>query len=114
MKLQDIVNKLNIEPLYMDDENNDVEVKGCYIGDLLSNVMAHAKEDDIWLTVQTHQNVVAVAHLLNMSGIIFVEGHRPNPDTIERAKSERIPIFVTDESSYNIGCSLCDLGLRNV
>lgn len=111
MEIQEIMNNIEIKPVYINDGINATEVKGCYIGDLLSNVMANSKKGDLWLTVQTHQNVVAIAHLLNMAGIVFVEGHKPSPETIERAKKEEIPLFLTNKSAFEIGCSLYALGL---
>ena len=45
-------------------------VENVYIGDLLSFVMANGKEGALWLTVQKHLNVVAVAEL-NLSKIVF-------------------------------------------
>ena len=61
---------------------NDVsckqEIKDVYIGDLLSVVMAHGKEGTLWLTVQKHLNVVAVAQLLDFAGIVFVQGSYPD------------------------------------
>ena len=84
------------------EELADIEITGCYIGDLLSNVLAHAQQGDLWLTVQTHQNVVAIAQLLNLGGVVFLEGHLPQKDTVERAKYEKIPLITTNESVMNL------------
>ncbi len=108
MELAKIIAEVKLQPLVTAGESN---VKGCYIGDLLSNVMAKAKEGDIWLTVQTHRNVVAVAHLLNMSGIVVVEGHVPHPETIEKAQEEGIALLATKKSAYEVACVLYSLGL---
>jgi len=53
--------------------------------------MKGAKEGDLWVTLPSHLNVVAVASLLNLGGVIITEGHRPDPETIARAESEGSP-----------------------
>ncbi|MEG0367321.1 MAG: hypothetical protein RR585_10820, partial [Coprobacillus sp.] len=57
------------------------EVTDIYIGDLLSFVMANGKEGALWMTVQRHLNVIAVAELNEFSGILFVQGVTPEQDT---------------------------------
>ncbi len=108
MELAKIIAEIELQPLVTAGES---DVKGCYIGDLLSNVMAKAREGDIWLTVQTHRNVVAVAHLLNMAGIVIVEGHVPQPETIEKAQEEGIALLATKKSAYEVACVMYSLGL---
>lgn len=84
----------------------DKEISSVYIGDLLSWVMSHSEENCAWITVQTHVNIVAVAVLLEMSCIILPEGCKPNPDTLEKAKDENIPILLSPWNAYKIACFL--------
>ncbi len=112
MELRTIMEVLSLNSLNDGDLSVDTEIKGCYIGDLLSNVMAHAQAGDLWLTVQTHQNVVAVGQLLNLGGIVFLEGHLPQEETIAKARQERIPLFSTKESAYELAGYLYKLGLE--
>lgn len=111
MELKEIAESIQL--IFLNEAEVDLEgkIKGCYIGDLLSNVMAHAQAGDLWLTVQTHQNVVAVAQLLNLGGIVFVEGHLPQEETMVKAKQEKIPLFSTKESAYNLAGKLYQRGL---
>lgn len=111
MNVGEKLSELKLQALYPQGENLRAEVQGCYIGDLLSNVMANAKAGDIWLTVQTHQNVVAVALLLNIAAIVFVEGHQPKAETVDKAIQENIPLFTTEEKAYQLACRLWELGL---
>jgi len=78
------------------------EVTGGYVGDLLSDVMANSKEGDIWITRQVHQNIVAVASLKDLAGIILIQGCEPAPDTAAKAEAEGIPILVTDLPAFEI------------
>jgi len=112
MNLRELSQKIGLIQVDTAIGNRDKEVLGCYIGDLLSNVMAHAKEGDLWLTVQTHRNVVAVAVLLNLAAIVFVEGHLPQADTVERAHVEGVPLFSWPGSAYQLARELAraDIG----
>ena len=53
--------------------NLDREIKGVECCDLLSWVMANGKEDEAWITVQIHSNIIAVATLLDFACIIVPE-----------------------------------------
>ncbi|HPC47907.1 MAG TPA: serine kinase [Deltaproteobacteria bacterium] len=81
-------------------ERLDREATGGYVGDLLSDVMANSASGDIWITRQVHVNVVAVAALKEHAAIVMVQGAEPDPDTIEKASREGIPVFVTGMSAF--------------
>jgi serine kinase of HPr protein (carbohydrate metabolism regulator) len=109
MKLKDIAENLKLEAIGGFDENR--EVYGAYIGDLLSVVMANGKENNIWITIQTHINIIAVAVLVNMSGIIIAEDMEIDENTVEKAKEEKVALFKSKLTSYEIACQLNNLGI---
>ena len=82
-----------------------------YIGDLLSFVIANGTEGSLWLTVQKHLNVIAVASLNDFVGIVFVENSYPDEDTIDKATSLDIPLFISEKSAYALAKELISLGL---
>lgn len=82
------------------DENRQVD--GGYASDLLSWVMAHARENQVWVTIQSHQNIIAVASLLGLSGINVAEGVEVDENTVKKAEDENIAIFSTQKSAYEI------------
>ncbi|MEF9959652.1 MAG: DRTGG domain-containing protein [Niameybacter sp.] len=86
----------------LSEEGLDNVVEGGYAGDLLSFVMAHAKEHMVWLTIQGHINSVAVASLVGVSAIILTEKSMPTPDMLEKAKENAIPILTTPLTSFNL------------
>jgi predicted transcriptional regulator len=88
------------------------EVRGGYAGDLLSDVMANSKEGDIWVTIQGHPNVVAVAALRDLAGIILANGRQPDVETVQRAEEEGIPILCTPLPTYEIVGRLYRLGIH--
>lgn len=87
----------------------NTEVRGGYVGDLLSDVMANSKEGDIWITRQVHQNIVAVASLKDHAGIILVQGSEPAKDTLEKAVKEDIPILISDLPAFETAGKIYNL-----
>jgi len=69
MILRDIVAQLGLQVL-AGEEALDQEVTGGYIADLLSCVMAGAQPGQLWFTLQTHLNIIAVASLVGAAGIV--------------------------------------------
>jgi len=101
MTLSEIVEGLALE---VKGELSDPqkEVTGGYVSDLLSDVMANAEKDNIWITLQIHQNIVAVATLKELAGIIIVHGRSPEEETLKKAKQENMPIILTALPAFEI------------
>ena len=101
MTLKQIVTELALE---VTGDLSDLErpVSGGYASDLLSDVIANAKQDNLWITLQIHQNIVAVAALKELAGIIIVQGRQPEDDTFKKAQQENIPIILTRLPAFEI------------
>lgn len=110
MKLNHVIKKIPMK-VQTPAANLDVEITGGYISDLLSDVMAHAKKGDIWITLQVHQNTVAVATLKELAGIILINGKQPAPETVKRADEEGVPILTSETTAFELICELCKLGI---
>jgi predicted transcriptional regulator len=89
----------------------EAEVLDGYCGDLLSDVMAHAPQGCIWLTVQGHANIVAVAVLREMAAVVLVGGREPDADALQKADQERIPILRWPRSAYELAGALFAIGI---
>ena len=111
MKISEIVKGLSLE-VKSADVNLEKEVTGGYVSDLLSDVIANCKEGNIWITLQTHQNIIAVAVLRELSGIILVNGKSPDADTLKKANEEGIPLMASSLPAFEIVGRLYNLGLR--
>lgn len=107
LKVKDLKERLNLI-LAAGEKGLDRSFSGGYCGDLLSDVMANASEHNVWLTVQTHQNIVAVAVLKEIACIIITCGNRPDQATCRKADEEKIPLFLSDRSAFDLAT---DLGL---
>ena len=105
MKLTEIIEKLQLKVL-TGQENLDVEVTGGYTSDLLSDVIANSKEGNLWITLQIHQNIIAVAKLKDLSGIIIVNSRKPDEDTLQKAKEENVPLLSSEEMAYEVSGKL--------
>jgi len=111
MKLQEIIRELSLE-VRCATHNLDKPINGGYASDLLSDVMANAKKDDIWITLQIHQNIVGVASLKELAGIIIVNGRQPEEEALKKAEEEDIPILLTELPAFEIVGRLYQLGIR--
>jgi predicted transcriptional regulator len=89
----------------------DREITAGYCGDLLSDVMANAVQGAIWLTIQGHQNIVAVAALKDLAGIVLVNGHSPDENAKAKAEDEGIPILLSSLSTYELAGQLYEAGI---
>jgi predicted transcriptional regulator len=101
MNLETIVQSLHLKVKYGAELLN-VEVRGGYVGDLLSDVMANSHKGDLLITRQIHQNIVAVASLNELAGIVVVQGAEPAAETLEKAAREKVPLLVADLPAFEV------------
>ncbi|MEW6096401.1 MAG: serine kinase [bacterium] len=113
MKLNEIVSKLNLEVKSANEQLNN-EITGGYASDLLSDVMANAQKGNIWITLQVHQNIVAVAILKEIVGIILVNNRQPEAETLQKAIQEKVPILVSKLPTFELVGKLYQFGISNV
>ncbi len=100
MKVRELVEKLNLKVL-SGAEGLDRDIDGCYVSDLLSDVMGNAEMGNVWVTLQTHKNVMAIASLKELSCVVLVKGLTASDDTIEQSNEEGIPFLSTDMQTYD-------------
>lgn len=100
MKVRELVEKLNLKVL-SGAEGLDREIDGCYVSDLLSDVMGNAEMGNVWVTLQTHKNVMAIASLKELSCVVLVKGLTASDDTVEQSNEEGIPFLSTDMQTYD-------------
>lgn len=108
MKVKELIDKLELEVI---SGPFDQEVSGVYVGDLLSNVMARAKAGDLWITIQGHQNVVAVASLTGVAAVIVVEDFAIEVAAVGRAQEKEINILRTPMTAYDLIRKLIKIGI---
>ncbi len=112
MTLQTVIDQLNLMLLTEPKNFKDIQPSGGYVSDLLSCVMASAKHGGIWVTLQAHINIVAVAALLELSAVIITENAQPDSATITKANQEGVILLSSNKTSFYITGKLWELGLR--
>ena len=110
MNVGEIVEKFQLE-VKAGEESLSNEVRGGYASDLISDVIANAREGDLWVTLQTHLNTVAVAGMKDLAAIVIVNSRQPEADTLEKAREESIPLLVSDLPAFELIGRLYDMGL---
>ncbi|WP_291856233.1 DRTGG domain-containing protein [Marinilabilia sp.] len=108
MTVNDIVGKLNLT-VFGGDKGLNREITGGYVSDLLSDVMGNASEGEVWVTLQTHKNVMAVASLKDVSAVILVKGLKPDEDMLAQSNEEDIPVLGTEMETFELAGQLYGL-----
>jgi hypothetical protein len=109
LELPDILLTIGAATLTSAPESN---IQGCYISDLLSDVLANAKPGMLWVTVQIHRNVVSVAATKDIPAVLFTCGRRPEASVIAEAEKEGIALLATPLTTYEAAGKLWQAGLR--
>lgn len=85
------------------------EVTGGYVSDLLSDVMGNAREGQVWITLQSHLNVVAIASLRELPAVILVKDIRPDEAVIAKAEEEGIPLLGSSYPAFETAGKVFEL-----
>jgi predicted transcriptional regulator len=101
MKVSELVKELNLV-VFSGGEGLSREITGGYVSDLLSDVMGNSSEGEVWVTLQTHRNVVAIASLKELACVLLVSSLVPEQNTIDHSNEEGIPVLGTSLSTFEI------------
>lgn len=108
-KLPSILAAVEATPL---TDLTDAELSGCYISDLLSDVLANAQPGMLWVTIHTHRNILSVASMKDIAAILFTCGRKPEAAIIAEAVEKGILLLSTPFSTYETAGKLWKAGLR--
>jgi len=112
MTLQELIVKLNLKVFTAPKDFSALRPSSGYASDLLSCVMAGAKPGSLWVTLQAHINIVAVAALTDAAAVIITESATPEADVIEKANAQGVTLFGASESTYQVVGKLWEMGIR--
>lgn len=101
MFVQDFVSELGLTAKAMSKEGGLRTVEGGFVGDILSHVMANAESGYVWVTVQTHENVIAVASLLDVACVLVCQRELP-PETCQRADKEGVTLLWSKDDAFSL------------
>ena len=110
MTVRELIAELELD-LKAGEGNQDKPITGGYVSDLMSDVLANAREGNVWVTLQVHENVVAVACVRDLAGIIVINAREPDEGTLAKAAAEGIPLMVSKLSAFDLVGRLHALGI---
>lgn len=108
MNVSELADKLNLR-VFSGKNGLTNEITNGYTCDLLSDVMGHAEAGNVWITLQTHKNVMAIASLKDLAAVILVKGFEPEPDMAAQSNEENIPVLGTGLEAFDISGKLFNL-----
>ena len=108
MTVTDLQEKLGLTALC---ELHDREIEGVFISDMVSDAMAYAKAANLWITTQTHKNVIAAANLVDVAAVIFPRGKTANQEVLDLAEKVEMTLFTTELDTYALVIKLHEAGL---
>lgn len=108
MTLQEIVEAMDLR-VYCGEERLQQEATGGYVSDLLSDVMGNASEGEVWITLQSHMNVIAIASLKELAAVVLINDIRPAEQVIAKAAEEGLPLLGTGQPAFEIAGKLYKL-----
>lgn len=107
MTVKELAEKIGLE-FITTGKSEFKEVKGCYIGDLLSWVMGRAEGMSAWITIMNNVNIVAVAVLAEVSCIILAEGVSAADDVRKRAEEQGVAILSSEKTAYELAAEISE------
>lgn len=112
MKLGQLIEELGLLVLNKTNVDDDIKINNGYASDLLSQVMSKAEEGSIWLTTQSHQNIIGVASMTGIKGIVVCEDHDVLDEVIAAADKEGIAILKSTDGIFSLAGKLYAQGVR--
>ena len=110
MNLRDVI-KLADGKLLTPDVNTNIQISGGYGADLMSDVLAASQSDAVLLTGLTNPQVVRTAQIAEFRAIIFVRGKQPQPETLQIAMQENVPLITSPFGMFELCGRLHQAGL---
>ncbi|MBE6634792.1 MAG: hypothetical protein E7617_01140 [Ruminococcaceae bacterium] len=100
MTVESFQNRFGLRAVCM--PSPDKRVSGAYVGDLLSWVMGRAEAENVWITIMSNANIIAVATLADVSCVLLAEGVSLDADTVALAAEKGVNILSTELPAYEI------------
>jgi hypothetical protein len=104
MTISELAGRLGFEALSLPSPG--AEVTGGYTGDLLSWVMGRARAGQVWITIMTNINIVAVAMLAGVSAIVIADDSPVSDEVVKKAGEEGINLLRSRDSAFSISVAV--------
>jgi hypothetical protein len=90
--------------------NLETLINGVYAGDLLSYVMGNGESGQAWITMQTHQNVIAICSLKEFAVLVLVDGNVLDDEALQSAEDNDVNVLVSPLPAFETMKKLVQLG----
>lgn len=100
MTVNELIHSTGYEIINLADGERKID--GGYAGDLLSWVMGRAREDNVWVTIMTNQNIIAVATLIDLACIIIAEDSETDTVLSDLAKEKGVNILKSSDNAFEV------------
>jgi len=87
-------------------------VTGCFAADLMSDVLAFAREGSLLVTGLATDQTIRTAAIKHLAAVVVIEGKQTSGEMVEAAREQGIPIYRTPLSKYEACGLLMQAGLR--
>ncbi len=109
MKIQELAERLELKVV---TKVFDRDVKGVYISDMVSDVIANAQAGDLLVTAQAHANVIAAANLVDTCAIVITQGKALADEIVKMAEKAELTVFTTPLNRWQVASKLYEAGIR--
>ena len=99
MKTEKVIRELGLKEL---TGGAAEEFDGVYAGDLLSRAMSHISEGNLWITIMSNVNVIAVASLTEAAAVILAEGVEMTDDVLAAARQKEVAVYTSDKTVFEL------------
>ena len=107
MTVSEMAKALELTPLAVSDDSRSFN--GVYIGDLLSWVMGKAKSENVWITIMSNINIIAVASLTDVACIVLAEGVSLDDSVRTTAEQKGVNVYTSEKTAYELAAMLASL-----
>ena len=107
MTVKELCEKTGYEAVCMPEPERDI--LGGYAGDLLSWVMGRASSGDVWVTIMSNLNIVAVASLADPACILLAEGVELDDGVRERAEVQGVNVLRSGKNVFRLCAEIASL-----
>jgi predicted transcriptional regulator len=111
MKLKEIKELVHCKSL-TEDNLLDREIKSAYAADMMSDVLKSCETGALLITGLINQQVAQVSEIMDLKGIIFINGKEPAQEVVEKAHSIKLPLLTTQLNMYEVCGMLYNSGLK--
>ncbi|HOQ76387.1 MAG TPA: DRTGG domain-containing protein [Thermoclostridium sp.] len=109
MTIRDLTDKLGCRMAAGTEKMLDREITGVYCCDLLSHAMAKLDPGNVWITIHTNLNVVAVASLADAACVVVAESIEIEEQSLARANEKQVLMLSSAKTAAELSFEIISM-----